>query len=177
MLESAQTIYDGFCFRSRLEARWAVFFNTLKIPYEYEKERYVINGRSYLPDFYLPQQKVWVEIKGEEPDRDLLSYLGAFARGADANILVFYGQIELPNPRHYPVAQPAYCVQPENCGADWPFHFFENLENGKIEVAFDGSAEKFPGAATTKKLHFAYLQARMARFEYGFCGRAIDPPI
>ena len=35
-----QTQYDGYLFRSRLEARWAVFFDNAKIAYEYEPEGY-----------------------------------------------------------------------------------------------------------------------------------------
>jgi hypothetical protein len=64
-----QTFYDGHRFRSRLEARWAVFFNTLNIPYEYEKEGYVLDSGlgTYLPDFWLPEQDCWIEIKGTAP--------------------------------------------------------------------------------------------------------------
>ena len=49
-----QTYYDGYKFRSRLEARWAVFFNALGIKYEYEPEGYILNnGTKYLPNFKL----------------------------------------------------------------------------------------------------------------------------
>src|SRR4051812_26226861 len=62
-----QTHYDGYWFRSRLEARWAVFFNALGVRYEYEKEGYDLDPFGYyLPDFWLPVQKVWVETKGDE---------------------------------------------------------------------------------------------------------------
>jgi len=64
-----QTSYKGYLFRSRLEARWAVFFDTLGIKWEYEKEGYDLGdaGR-YLPDFWLPgfhfkETGLWVEIK------------------------------------------------------------------------------------------------------------------
>lgn len=40
-------------FRSRLEARWAVFFDSLKIEWEYEPEGYDLDGVWYLPDFRL----------------------------------------------------------------------------------------------------------------------------
>ena len=46
-----ETIYDGYRFRSRLEARWAVFFKTLGVAYEYEPEGFDMNGLRYLPDF------------------------------------------------------------------------------------------------------------------------------
>lgn len=52
-------------FRSRLEARWAVFFDALKVRYEYEKTTYSIDGDWYLPDFWL---KRWiVEVKPTPP--------------------------------------------------------------------------------------------------------------
>src|ERR1022692_1636793 len=38
MLVRPATQYNGYRFRSRLEARWAVFFNALHIKYVYEKE-------------------------------------------------------------------------------------------------------------------------------------------
>jgi len=64
-MKAIETIYDGYRFRSRLEARWAVFFNALSINYEYEKEGYSLDGIYYLPDFSLPQFRAWAEIKGD----------------------------------------------------------------------------------------------------------------
>jgi hypothetical protein len=43
------TLYNGVRFRSRLEARWAVFFDAVKWPWTYEP--YDLNG--YIPDFVL----------------------------------------------------------------------------------------------------------------------------
>jgi len=37
-IKAIETVYNGYKFRSRLEARWAVFFDALGIEYEYEKE-------------------------------------------------------------------------------------------------------------------------------------------
>jgi hypothetical protein len=65
-----QTTYDGHRFRSRTEARWAVFFKAAGIPYEYEKEGVVLDGRPYLPDFWLPGFKMWLEVKGETPTQE-----------------------------------------------------------------------------------------------------------
>lgn len=60
-----QTIYNGYRFRSRAEARWAVFFDTCKIKYMYEPEGLVLSdGTRYLPDFYLPESKTYFEVKG-----------------------------------------------------------------------------------------------------------------
>lgn len=63
-IKAIETEYNGYRFRSRLEARWAVFFDSLKIPWVYEPEGIEINRLSYLPDFYLPDCKQFFEVKG-----------------------------------------------------------------------------------------------------------------
>lgn len=67
-MKAIETKYKGYRFRSRLEARWAVFFDHMKIKFEYEPEGYELgNGERYLPDFWLPDFHVFVEIKPEKP--------------------------------------------------------------------------------------------------------------
>lgn len=64
-IKAIETLYDNHNFRSRTEARWAVFFNEASIKYIYEPEGFRFDdGTSYLPDFYLPDQKIWFEAKG-----------------------------------------------------------------------------------------------------------------
>lgn len=83
MIKAIETKYNGYKFRSRLEARWAVFFDTLGIKYEYEKEGYELKNNEeiscvwftdktlfYLPDFFIPKQKdflteMYFEIKND----------------------------------------------------------------------------------------------------------------
>lgn len=62
---SIPTRFNNVIFRSRLEARWAVFLTELKITWEYEHEGYDLNGTWYLPDFYLPYWNggTFVEVK------------------------------------------------------------------------------------------------------------------
>lgn len=68
-LRAITTRYKGYAFRSRLEARWAVFFDHLKIRWEYEPEGFELgNGLRYLPDFWLPDWEMWVEVKASAPD-------------------------------------------------------------------------------------------------------------
>ena len=71
-IKAIETLYKGYRFRSRLEARWAVFFDALGIKYKYEEygfEKEVFDGEVYrwLPDFYLPDLGAWVEVKGGKP--------------------------------------------------------------------------------------------------------------
>jgi hypothetical protein len=65
-IKAIETHYKGYRFRSRLEARWAVFFDEAGIEYQYELQGYEVCGVRYLPDFYLPKSKTWVEVKGDE---------------------------------------------------------------------------------------------------------------
>lgn len=58
------TKYNGVTFRSRLEARWAVFFDCMGAPYQYEPQGIILpSGEWYLPDFYLPKCDRVIEIK------------------------------------------------------------------------------------------------------------------
>lgn len=61
-----ETEYNGYWFRSRLEARWAVFFDKAGIQYQYETQGFTDGDNSYLPDFYLPDYDTYVEVKGDE---------------------------------------------------------------------------------------------------------------
>ena len=73
-IKPIETIYNGYRFRSRLEARWAVFFDEAGIEYEYEPEGFVLeDGIRYLPDFFLPQLKAYVEIKRKNLNEDELA--------------------------------------------------------------------------------------------------------
>lgn len=61
----AEASYSGRIFRSRLEARWAAFFDLMQINWDYEPSHYQVGPALwYLPDFYLPDLGVWVEVKG-----------------------------------------------------------------------------------------------------------------
>ena len=44
VIKSIDTEYNGYKFRSRIEARWAVFFDAVGLKYEYEKEGYDLDG-------------------------------------------------------------------------------------------------------------------------------------
>lgn len=70
MIKAIETKYKGYRFRSRGEARWAVFFDTLEIKYEYEREGFDLGGTLYLPDFWLPELETWLEVKGESPTQE-----------------------------------------------------------------------------------------------------------
>lgn len=62
--KAIETEYNGYRFRSKLEARWAVFFDAMNMRYEYEPEGFELaDGTRYLPDFYLPDLRMYAEVK------------------------------------------------------------------------------------------------------------------
>jgi hypothetical protein len=70
-MKAIETLYKGYRCRSRAEARWMILMDELGIPYEYEPEGFVFaDGTKYLPDFYLPKQNAWLEIKGVMENED-----------------------------------------------------------------------------------------------------------
>lgn len=75
-----ETVFKGYRFRSRLEARWGVFFETLGLEWTYEPEGFDLDGIWYLPDFQVktPQgEDIWYEVKPRGVDED-----GKFSRFA-----------------------------------------------------------------------------------------------
>jgi hypothetical protein len=69
-IKAIETRYKGYRFRSRTEARWAVFFDAMGLPWRYEVEGFWTSLGGYLPDFDLGGTRlgmVHVEIKAEDP--------------------------------------------------------------------------------------------------------------
>lgn len=101
-IRSLPTTYDGVTFRSRLEARWAVFFDALGIEWVYEAEGFELStGEWYLPDFWLPTfgGGMFVEVKPIGGDFSKARQLGAdlgkavwFAAGVPAVRVYTYNE-------------------------------------------------------------------------------------
>ena len=63
-MKAIRTKYKKTWFASQLEARWAVYMDTLGVPWVYEPEGYDFeDGDQYRPDFWLPEHKTFLEIK------------------------------------------------------------------------------------------------------------------
>lgn len=96
MIKAKPTMYKNIQFRSRLEAKWAIFFDEMGITYQYEPGTYQVPMKGYsikyCPDFALlnvkTQQEIkrplYVEIKGVnryceiyENDRKIMESFGS----------------------------------------------------------------------------------------------------
>lgn len=70
MIQAKPTVYAGVHFRSRLEARWAVFLTARRVSWTYEPYQFRVHPQdwSYTPDFEVTigGKKVLLEIKPTE---------------------------------------------------------------------------------------------------------------
>ena len=183
-----ETQYKGYRFRSRLEARWAVFFDELGVAYEYELEGFSLpSGKSYLPDFYLPDIGVFVEVKPTKkmPYGDLHTIV-EFALEGDHHLLLIIGT---------PTQETMYLINRMTCEPLDEFavdyHEYEGAvdKNNLVEIYFETLGDwakvefgytpfeirwtlvfkdEHPFASTD--LRGALLKAKQARFEFGEIG-------
>lgn len=178
-IKAIETVYNGYRFRSRLEARWAVFFDALGVKYEYEKEGYDLGGGiRYLPDFWLETVHMWAEIKSCEFTQEEYGKCALLARGTQHAVLMLDGE---PNhDRLYPYVgwdaghtvideiYPGASIE-EAFQGDW-FEFQVTLDDSYIHSeqrwwSSEGHRPcEYDASDTTKA---AYLAARQARFEHG----------
>lgn len=154
-IKAIETVYKGYCFRSRLEARWAVFFDALGLEWEYEPEGFDLgDGVYYLPDFrvVLPTgASGWFEVKGnllEISDSDC------------AKIFEFSKYYTLSILDGVPMKESYYFFSPTShlCG----------LTLNSIKPSLTGIREScYIEGVTSPNLIQAMKAARSARFEHG----------
>ena len=96
-IKPIQTKYKGYRFRSRLEARWAVYFDTIGLIWDYESEGFDLCEYGwYLPDFYLPQVQSFLEVKPSDYaiSEDERKY-HAFVTGTEKSIIIVTGSPDI----------------------------------------------------------------------------------
>lgn len=188
-IKAIETSYAGCRFRSRLEARWAVFFNTAGIPWQYEPQGFVIAGRPYLPDFYLPECGTWVEVKGHAGAVEVGFMREAAGALRPPNLegpsLILLGDIPIPDKGSYQYDHTAEYPEeydldpgwwaPEPSGDDqYPAGFGHYKLKRRLWTFGTPLADARPGECVydyeeevfDEVLH-AYQAARSARFEHG----------
>lgn len=197
-IQAIPTWYGGVKFRSRLEARWAVFFTRIgHDDWVWEDQRYSAEPKTYLPDFYLPRLRLFVEIKPTMADLyagpeflDAFNLWQDFANkilddGTHRRVAMFVGHI--PNPDTVGVRGPvtaggAWLSSPTIVTADEHDYAWCACPTGThfdIALGADGSRIDCPCPRETAWVDWpcptgnhpgilnAYGAARSERFEYG----------
>lgn len=141
------TEYKGIKFRSRLEARVAVFFDTCGIKWEYEPEAIDADGSEYNPDFYLPETNDWVEVKGTRPgwEKEIKKACSHVSLNGPITRLVIIS--EIPNPwgdglPHFPCYYATTERDPYAIKAAW--YFFQDVERGVVRGHISSSWKDVP---------------------------------
>lgn len=190
-LKAIQTEYKGYRFRSRLEARWAVFFDACGVDWEYEPEGYDLgSGLQYLPDFLLHGVQgrdggdLYVEVKGQMNNMDARK-INRFASlgmrechmcGKSATAILVVGSIPDGNTMDEITQSISDTAYSDHKG--WPNYYnFETIDGDYFAahpgINWDGGFELFGDDSSylcdmnpdaTEK---AYRKARQARFEFG----------
>lgn len=186
-----ETRYGGCRFRSRLEARWAVFFTRLGLDWEYEPQGFKVGRErlAYLPDFYLPAQGLYVEVKpafAKRVDPEGVRRWEEFAGEVvttwpSHRAAIFCGPI--PDPEKVDIAGPqwagrewyddgiyivgdccyAWCACPSGKHFDIQFE----ARGGRILCGCERVYDDRYSSGNDPRILNAYAAARGARFEHG----------
>lgn len=89
-MKAIETQYKNYRFRSRNEARWAIYFDALGVKWEYEPEGFTLSdGSNYLPDFWFPDYKAYGEVKPSNFESD--SKHSTFVLDSKSQLILFIG--------------------------------------------------------------------------------------
>lgn len=171
-IKAIETVYNGYRFRSRLEARWAVFFDAMGIKYEYEKEGYDLGELGwYLPDFEIEipeviceydfsdnlSNKFFVEVKGNQNDKigiEKANRLNQISVSLGKINCLIFGELNFLNEQKWEFSEEAGCSMLND---DYSFVKAQILN------------------VSVERYNTAVQKARSARFEHGENGGlAID---
>ncbi len=178
-MKAIETIYHGYRFRSRLEARWAVFFDQLGIPYQYEPEGFDLDEAGwYLPDFWLPELHCWVEIKPWPPNEDNNDVHKCLnlSRATQCRVLLIYGNPWLDDYyiAHYKGGKLTGCFMYFALCRKCDTELWLSSDTSWDDLALnnDPSCQTDEGLSSdAPRLIAAYTAARQARFEHGEYGK------
>lgn len=188
MIKAIETEWHGHRFRSRLEAKWAVYFTALCFDWEYEPVGYELDdGTRYLPDFVIhnvylrsainydinrfrkPLNDLYVEVKGDKKSKSIEKCL-KFSKDMPIYIVTdipFAGRGQ----KHW------YDVMQENCEYE-PYPFNLSTVDGDgfggfLGADIYGNAVLFGNDGNYLESAFyeanwsALVAAAYARFEHG----------
>jgi hypothetical protein len=161
-----ETVYNGYRFRSRLEARWAIYFDALGIKYEYEPEGYELgNNERYLPDFWLPQVNMWAEVKGPKFNKKEIRKAAKLFLGTTYPILLLSGS---PSAKFYPAIEGSPQSNKRFSITLYSVNDYKNyfLEENRFYCSPGHKDPRTEGSLTQSTLN-AIKMANQARFEHG----------
>lgn len=149
-IKALPSFYRGITFRSRMEARWAVFMDVLGIRYFYEPEGYEIDGTYYLPDFFLPTIDAFLEVKNPLAPEDEWKKCEVLCMTTRKSVFVYPCAPFMPSyDNDASDEQPGYVYFPsrdgrgdEDVGTDGAQWFCQCPHCTRTEIHFQGRADR-----------------------------------
>jgi len=148
------TWYRGVWFDSRVEAKYAMAWDLLGIRYKIEEEKFTdYNGKGFIPDFYLPDHRLWVEVTNDSPEAQARKVPRCQALADLTGQAVFLTKGFPPAEAEHPLCH------------GWGFYLPHPHTLNKATVA-----QHFPDLLRLKEIDAdsqatSFAQARKARFE------------
>lgn len=94
--QAIETYYKNTRFRSRLEAKWALFFDELGIIWDYEPQGFESRGVRYLPDFYMPELDLFFECKPYAPSKSDFNKSAVGVEASGKTLILSWGYPAVP---------------------------------------------------------------------------------
>lgn len=133
-----------------------MFLDALRIPYRYEVEGFDLdNGDRYLPDFWLPASRTWLEIKGQAPGEDELLKATKLAQQGRCGVVIAWCALA-----HEPTLDIIYLS-----------HDRRGVFMSVRGSGWDAIMSCAPDYTTGYHVQQALARARGARFEFGEVGQ------
>lgn len=155
-LVAIDTEYKGYKFRSRLEARWAIFFDAIGWEWSYEIEGFKLPSGNYLPDFYFPDLDIWAEVKAKqltEQEYNLCKELSVASNKVEQAIDVILLE-GIPHWKSYRAIsngnQDIECIFIPKHHKYYPFYYSSTFDEDYFQDTYS-----------------ACIKAKSARFEFG----------
>lgn len=171
-MKAIETEYKGYRFRSRLEARWAVFMDELDVDWQYEPEGFDTPSGPYLPDFFLrfrpddsnaalyPGAGYWLEVKPSEPTGDEVAKLLAVCVGTHHSGYIVAGQ---------PWEYRAWTLHWSGHVSEWHRECGRPLDELSMDIHW-GRFSRASDNPTFARTARPAIRSRGARFEHGARG-------
>lgn len=178
MIKAIQTRYAGYLFRSRLEARWVVFLDALKLDWIYEPEGFqLLSGRRYLPDFKINFRNriLWADVKPDGVECKEVEELVVNGPPNWTGVTLN----DIPDPRKEYMGHDVWfggsATDPDGNihkgGWDTPYMFCACDKCGERGFEFSSCTDRIKCCDSTswpdhQKIKNAFAAARSARFEH-----------
>lgn len=124
-MKSIEVMYKGIMYRSITEAATAKFFYEHDIDFIYEPDCFIFqDGTKYMPDFYLPDQKTWVECKGIMTDKDSNKIFKLAQESEEGQVVIIKtgGHFEICGKESWEEENNVFIAKCKSCGK-WYFGY------------------------------------------------------